>query len=242
MRNIKLLLEYDGTNYVGWQRQDNGRSIQGEIESVAQKILQEKVSIIGAGRTDAGVHARGQVANFRTETKLTNEQVKGGLNGLLPEDIAVLSVEEVQLDFHARFSAKERHYSYLISLLPTALDRNFSWQLAYSLDVNLLDKCAKHILGVQDFESFCRAHSDVKHYNCHIKSSSWTKTENKLLYEIQADRFLYGMVRALVGTMIDVARSYITFDEFQTILEKKNRTEAGMAAPAKGLVLEKVVY
>ncbi len=242
MRNIKLLVEYDGTNYVGWQRQDNGLSIQGEIESAAEQVLQEKANVIGAGRTDAGVHARGQTANFRTETKLTIEQIKGGLNGLLPKDIVVLSAEEVPLDFHARFSAKERHYSYVISLQPNAIERNFAWQLSYSLDGKVLHRCAEDLLGTHDFESFCKAQADVDHYKCDVTLSSWSIANDKLRYEIHANRFLHGMVRALVGTMIDVARGFTTLDDFRVILEKKDRTAAGMAAPAKGLVLEKVIY
>src|SRR5713226_6362066 len=126
MRNIKLVLEYDGTSYVGWQRQANGKSIQGEIEDVLFKVLQEKVDLIGAGRTDAGVHARGQVANFRTDTKLDLEAIRGALNGLLPDDIILRELQEAPLDFHARFSAKERFYSYFITLKPSAFQMNYS--------------------------------------------------------------------------------------------------------------------
>ncbi|MBI4810457.1 MAG: tRNA pseudouridine synthase A, partial [Ignavibacteriales bacterium] len=153
MRNIKLLIEYDGRSYVGWQRQENGKSIQGEIESVLKNILQEEVNLIGAGRTDAGVHARGQVANFRTETKLDLHEIRSGLNGLLPDDIVIHEVEEVPIDFHARYSAKERYYSYLITKNPSALMRHFSWLVKYRLDVELMRQAVKVILGKHDFES-----------------------------------------------------------------------------------------
>jgi len=242
MRNIKLIVEYDGINYVGWQRQENGKSIQGEIESVLSQVLREKVNVIGAGRTDAGVHARGQVANFRTESNLDLSETKGGLNGLIPDDIVVHNVEEVPIDFHARYSAKERQYSYLITRVPSALIRNYSWLVKFPLDVELMQKAADTLIGKHDFESFCKANSDVDNYYCTATSASWHQEGSLLIFMINADRFLHGMVRALVGTMVDVGRGYTTFENFLKILEKKNRAEAGMSAPAKGLVLEKVIY
>ena len=242
MRNIKLLLEYDGTNYVGWQRQTNGKSIQGEIEDVLFKILQEKVNIIGAGRTDAGVHARGQVANFRTNTSLRLEDIQGALNALLADDIILRDLEEVALDFHARYGAKERSYSYLITLKPSAFLRHYSWQVKYLLDVNLMKRVATLIPGTHDFESFCKANSEVNDHRCTVTASCWSLDDSKLQYQIRANRFLHSMVRALVGTMVDVGRGYTTFDEFSRILEKKDRKEAGATAPAKGLVLESVIY
>jgi tRNA pseudouridine38-40 synthase len=242
MRNIKLVLEYDGTNYVGWQQQENGRSIQGEIKSVLEQILREHINLVGAGRTDAGVHARGQVANFRTESELEIGQIKGGLNGLLADDIVVRSVEEVPPDFHARYSAKKRVYIYQISFTPSALERHFYWHVKYSLDVDTMQRAARHIVGTHDFESFCKAETETNHYRCNVTLSTWTLNETKLNYEIHADRFLHGMVRSLVGTIVDVGRGYTTLQEFEDICGTKNRREAGMAAPARGLVLERVIY
>lgn len=242
MRNIKLIVEYEGTNYVGWQRQQNGISIQGEIESVLNRILGEEVNVIGAGRTDAGVHARGQTANFRTTINRSLDEIRNGLNGLLPEDIVIHEIEEVPLEFHARYSAKARYYSYLISREPIALLRNISWQLNYKLDIGLLEKSADRFLGEHDFESFCKANSDVDHHRCNIIESVWKVDGSLLRFNIAADRFLHGMVRALVGTMIDVARGHIPFETYLAIFEKKNRSEAGTAAPAKGLTLEKIIY
>jgi len=242
VRNIKLMFEYDGTNYVGWQRQENGRSIQGDLESALQQLLQETVNVIGAGRTDAGVHARGQVANFRTETQLDFKAIQGGLNALLPEDIVIHSVEEVPLEFHARYSAKERFYSYLITREPSALQRNYSWYVKYPLDIDAMKRTASVITGTHDFASFCKANADVEHHLCTVFTSCWQIDGSFLRYTISADRFLHGMVRALVGTMVNVGRGYTTLEEFMSLLEKKDRSEAGMAAPAKGLVLEKVVY
>ncbi|MDI6767216.1 MAG: tRNA pseudouridine(38-40) synthase TruA [Bacteroidota bacterium] len=242
MRNIKLLLEYDGTNYVGWQRQQNGRSIQGEIEIVLKQILQESVNVIGAGRTDAGVHARGQAANFRTETKLDLLEIKGGLNGLLPEDIVAHEIEEAGLEFHSRYSAKEREYSYRIALTPSALLRNFSWHVKYSLSIELMQHAANVLIGTHDFGSFCKANSDVDNHSCIVSVASWEINETFLRFVIRANRFLHGMVRALVGTIVDLGRGYISFDEYLKIFEMKNRSEAGMSVPAKGLILEKVFY
>jgi len=242
MRNLKLLIEYDGTNYVGWQRQDNGKSIQGEIESALHQILQEKVNVIGAGRTDAGVHARGQTANFKTETKLDLLSIKGGLNGLLAEDIVVHNVDEVPHDFHARYSAKERLYSYTITRNPSALLRNYSWYVKYSLDIDLMQHAASAITGKHDFESFCKANSDVDNHFCAVSYAIWQEESSLLRFTISADRFLHGMVRALVGTMVDIGRGYIPFDGLINILEKKNHSVAGMAAPARGLILEKITY
>jgi tRNA pseudouridine38-40 synthase len=242
MRNIKLTLEYDGTNYVGWQRQDNGISIQGEIEKILQQILQVQVSVIGAGRTDSGVHARGQTANFKTTSEMPIDKMLAALNGLLPEDIAVLHVEEVALDFHARYSAKERTYSYRIISKPSPLLRNYSWHCPYPVEISQMESIAQMILGEHDFTSFCKSEAEVNHHRCTVKESYWRRSNEVLEYWICADRFLHGMVRALVGTMVNVGRGYTTVEKFKQILERKNRSEAGMAAPAKGLVLERVMY
>ena len=242
MRNIKLLLEYEGTNYAGWQRQENGRTIQGEIESALAQILQEQVSVIGAGRTDAGVHARGQVANFPTETALDLGKIKGGLNSVLPEDIVIHKVEEAASDFHARYSAKERVYSYLISLEPAAMLRNYSWHVKFELDIDLMRQASSKIIGEHDFQSFCRAIAGIDHHRCIVSSTCWRLDGSNLQFTIAANRFLHGMVRALVGTMVDIGRGYTSLDEFTRILSASNRAEAGMSAPPKGLVLEKVVY
>ena len=242
MRNIKLLIEYDGKNYVGWQRQENGTSIQGTIESVLSQILQESVNVIGAGRTDSGVHARGQVANFRSGTALSVEQIRSGLNALLPEDIVIHHAENVAEDFHARYSAKSREYSYQITLEPSALLRNYAWFVKYRLDRSLMQQTASLLIGIHDFQSFCKTQADVDHYRCNVRQANWEEHGSRLYFHITGDRFLHGMVRALVGTMVDVGRGYTGFEDFKNILMKKDRTEAGMAAPAQGLVLENVIY
>jgi tRNA pseudouridine38-40 synthase len=242
MRNIKLLIEYDGTEFVGWQVQPNGRTVQEELEKTLMGLLQETVNVIGAGRTDSGVHARGQVANFRTQSTLDLHIIKRGLNGLLSKDIVVHNVEEVSENFHARYDAKERVYRYYISQQLTALNRKYCWYLHYKLDYNVMNECAKAILGEHNFQSFCIANSAVKHHCCIVHRAQWIQQNQMLIFDIAANRFLHGMVRALVGTMVDVGRNFLTIDDFHAIMAANNRTAARASAPPRGLFLEQVNY
>ena len=242
MRNVKLLIEYEGTNYAGWQRQDNAATVQGEIGSVLSRVLQESVSLIGAGRTDAGVHARGQVANFRTVNPLPCAAIGRALNGLLPGDIALRAVDEVPGDFHARYSARERCYSYTITREPSAILRNFSWHVGYPLDTDLMKETAAGLTGTRDFGSFCKGQSEVDGTVCTVYDASWKPEGSRLVFLIRANRFVHGMVRALVGTMVDIGRGATTPGEFQSILVKSDRKEGGANAPARGLMLESVGY
>ncbi|MBI3586919.1 MAG: tRNA pseudouridine(38-40) synthase TruA [Ignavibacteriales bacterium] len=243
MRNIKLTIEYDGTNYVGWQVQPNGPSVQAEVEKALRQILQEDIHINGAGRTDSGVHARGQVANFLTAHTFENKPLCKSLNGILPSDIAVLSAEDVPESFHARYSAQAREYLYCLALQPTALWRNYSWYVGgYTLDKALMNFCTDSILGEHDFASFCKSEAEVDHYRCVIHSAQWQVIESQMIFRISANRFLHGMVRALVGTMVEVGRGYRPLEDFRKILDAKDRKAAGMAAPAKGLFLERITY
>jgi tRNA pseudouridine38-40 synthase len=242
MRNIKLVLEYDGTDFVGWQSQTNGRNVQDEITKVLDQVLQEPITLIGAGRTDSGVHARGQVANFRTNSSLGISSVLAALNGTLPEDIYIHSAEEVEEKFHSRFDAKERVYRYYIALKPTAIGRQYQWYVKYDLHIDVMNQVAEQILGEHDFESFTKAEALVPHHRCTIIKSEWTKTPSMLVYEVRANRFLHGMVRALVGTMVDIGRGYIPASQFQDIMAAKDRRKAGMAVPPAGLFLEEISY
>jgi len=243
MGTIKLTLEYDGTNYVGWQAQPNGPSVQSELEKALGQILQQAVSTVAAGRTDAGVHARGQVACFRITSPIQVPLLAKGLNAVLPRDIVVLSADEVPDDFHARYGARARTYRYYLSLRPTAIDRNYSWYVGgYQLDRKLLSDCAAIILGEHDFTSFCKTDTSLDDFRCTVEKSVWTETPSTLVYEIRANRFLYGMVRALVGTMVEIARGLRDFAAFPEILAARDRTKAGQAAPAKGLFLEQITY
>jgi tRNA pseudouridine38-40 synthase len=242
MRTLKLVIEYDGTGFVGWQTQANGRSVQEEIEKVLSGVLQEPVSVMGAGRTDSGVHARGQVGSLATASTMSAASIRAALNGLLPEDIYIAGVEEVPEGFHARYSARERFYRYFISLTPSAINRRYEWFVKYDLHVPAMNRVAASILGEHDFESFCKYAAEVDHYRCTLLGSRWIESPGKLTYEIRGNRFLHGMVRALVGTMVDIGRGYTPEDRFQAIMDAHDRRKAGMAAPPHGLFLEEVVY
>lgn len=243
MENIKLLIEYDGTNYVGWQVQPNGPSVQAELEKALGQILQQPAVTVGAGRTDAGVHARGQVVSFNISKSVQLPQLLKSLNALLPEDMVAISIESVPRDFHARYSALSRVYRYYLSFRPTAIQRNYCWYVGgYDIDRKMLEACASLVIGEWDFSSFCKRDTNVDHFRCTVEKSEWTQNGSGIVYEIRANRFLYGMVRALVGTMVEVARGHREYKEFSEILIAKDRTRAGMAAPARGLFLEGVVY
>lgn len=242
-RTIKLILEYDGTDFVGWQYQKNGRSVQEVIENGLLQILREQTRIVGAGRTDSGVHAKGQVASFRTESSLNCAQIMRGLNGVLPVDAVVRGVAQVSDDFNARYSARSRRYQYTIRSTATALLRKYCWVLGYRLDLNLMNKCASTILGKHDFASFCKTESEVNDYLCTVYRAGWFKeTDSRMVFDIEADRFLHGMVRTLVGTMVEIGRGYRRIEEFQQIMDARDRRRAGMAAPAQGLFLTEVEY
>lgn len=242
MRNIRLTLEYDGTNFCGWQLQPKVRTVQGELESSLKKLLQEKVRIIGSGRTDVGVHALGQVANFHTKSQLSPDSIHKGLNSLLPEDVIVLKTEEVPLEFHARFDAKKRMYRYVISRRKRAIGRFYCWYVDYDLDLVQMQRASELLIGERDFKSFCQADVEVKHYKCKVESTSWREKAEELIFEITANRFLHGMVRTIVGTLIDVGWGKISPLAFEKIIEARDRRAAGRTAPAKGLFLVRVWY
>ncbi len=242
MRNIKLVIEYDGTDFVGWQRQPNGRSIQEAIEKTLANLLQEEVNVIGSGRTDSGVHARGQVANFRCNSKMNVGQFQKSFSALLPEDICIHEATDVDFNFHARYAAKSREYSYSITTKYSALRRRYSWFVKYNIDKTILDDCANIVLGIHDFEGFCKLDAGNEHFLSNVVRSEWKYENTNLIYEIEANRFLYGMVRGLVGTMVDVARGYRSLDDFRRVLIEKVRAKAGTLAPPHGLTLENVKY
>jgi tRNA pseudouridine38-40 synthase len=242
MPTIKLTLEYDGTDYVGWQFQTNGRSIQEEVEKAIKQILQVDLRITGAGRTDAGVHARGQIASFYTDKEVEIGTLAKSLSAVLPHSIVVREAAEAPLDFNARYDAKKRRYSYSIIQEPTAIQRNYCWQVFHELDIDLMQKCAQVIIGEHGFRAFCKVEDDLHQHRCTIEMAEWIEISQLIIFEITANRFLHGMVRALVGTMVNVGRGHTKFDDFSKVLESKDRSDAGMSAPAKGLILEEIYY
>ncbi|MBN2366007.1 MAG: tRNA pseudouridine(38-40) synthase TruA [Calditrichaeota bacterium] len=241
-RNIKIVIEYDGTRYHGWQSQINARTIQDALEQAIFKLTQEQVKVHGAGRTDAGVHARGQVANFRLMKNLPAHKILMGLNNYLPEDIVIKSAETVPDKFHARFDAKKRIYQYFIIPQKTAVHRRYCWQFFHKMDISVLTDLAVKVTGKHDFSSFARLETQTDNNICNVTESVWKNDHEFLIYRIAANRFLHGMVRALVGTMTDVARGRFAVRDFEEIFQSLDRNRAGTTAPARGLFLEQVIY
>jgi tRNA pseudouridine38-40 synthase len=264
MPNFKIILEYDGTNYAGWQAQKSKLpTIQETIEKALRKILREKINLIASGRTDAGVHALAQVANFKSDSKVPLEKLQRSLNGLLPADISVTKIEDADNGFHSRFSAKSKTYRYAILNRPcrSAFLREGAYFYPYPLDLKLMQKEARALLGKQDFKSFCASASSVKDTVRTIKKivikrdvqSSVFRVQcsefsvrgpqrGLIIIDIEADGFLYNMVRNIVGTLIEIGRGKFPAGSMIRILRSKNRKFAGPTAPARGLVLLKVKY
>jgi tRNA pseudouridine38-40 synthase len=244
MHTLKLILEYDGTDFSGWQIQPGRRTVQGELERTLAKLLGEKVAVIGSGRTDAGVHARGQVASFKTSSQRSPEVILRALNAGGTRDIAVREVVELgeNSDFHARFSAKSRVYEYRISKGRSPLRRRSAWEVTYPLNPAGMKQAAKCLVGKHDFTSFSSAKAEVKTRVCIVKEAGWHEEGEDLVFGIKADRFLQAMVRSLVGTMVDIGRGRFKPTEMRRILVARDRSLAGKTAPAHGLCLMQVNY
>ena len=239
-----ITLSYDGTRYHGWQVQPNGPSVQEKLQWALSTILRQDILVTGAGRTDAGVHARMMVAHFDVETMVYELQdLTYKLNRLLPQDIAIQKMEPVSDEMHARFSATSRTYHYYIHTVKDPFLRAYSCELHYPLDFQLMNEAAAILMTYEDFGAFCKAHADVKTTLCHITAAQWHQTSPSSWYfEITANRFLRNMVRAVVGTLIDVGRGRLSLDDFRKVIEGKRRTEAGESMPANALFLEEVKY
>ncbi|MCX7694327.1 MAG: tRNA pseudouridine(38-40) synthase TruA [Caloramator sp.] len=244
MKNIKIIIEYDGTNYVGWQKQKNGLSISEVIEGAIYKVTKQNVELIGSGRTDAGVHARGQVANFLIDTKIQPERLKDAINSKLPSDITIIQSAEVDREFHSRYNSKGKWYSYTIfnRLEPSPFYNKYAAHIRYSLDLEKMKSAAKYLIGTHDFAAFKSEGSSVKTTVRTIYSIDIIKDGDIIRLDFKGDGFLYNMVRIITGTLIDVGRGRISTNDIPKILEAKNRSLAGFTAPACGLCLEKVYY
>lgn len=237
-----LQCSFKGTNYHGWQIQPNAISVQEVLENCLSTMLREKISVTGAGRTDTGVHASFYILHFDTVNDGLNGNFIYKLNSFLPEDIAVQKLWKVTQDAHARFSAVSRTYQYFISTEKNPFETEFRAKYLKNLDLDKMNAASKILFEYNDFTSFSRLHTDVKTNNCIIKLAEWRHEKGHIVFTIQADRFLRNMVRAIVGTLLEIGQGKLTVEEFRKIIESKNRGAAGASAPAQGLFLVDIEY
>ena len=246
MPNVCLTISYDGTNYAGWQIQKNAKTIQSEIEKALKKILKEKVRVIASGRTDAGVHAKGQIANFKTNRNFHLKNLTSALNKNLPKDISITKAKKVSSKFHSQYDAKSKLYRYTIlnSNTDDPFMRPYYLKVRYELDFPLMREEAKTLVGKHDFKSFQAksSTSPIKNTVRTIKKLTLRKEKDFVIIDIEANGFLHHMVRNIVGSLIEIGRGYLTKGSLKKILISKNRKKAGPTASAKGLMLIKVTY
>jgi len=244
-KNFKITIEYDGTSYHGWQRQKTDRTIQEEIEKAVLTITGQQVSLTGSGRTDAGVHAYAQVANFKCETNLGPQDLFRGLNSLTADDIVIKGCEEVDASFHARYDVKSKIYVYKVKNRPdpAAIGRQYAWHIRNALNLDAMRAASDHLIGIHDFKAFEGAGSPRAHTTRSVfKARLVEAPDGYLAFEIEADGFLRFMVRNIVGTLVDVGLGKISPADFKGILESKDRDQAGATAPAHGLFLKNINY
>ena len=238
-----ITLSYDGTRYHGWQIQPNGDSVQQRLQEALSTLLRKPVEVVGAGRTDTGVHARMMVAHFDWEETIDGKQLAYKLNKLLPGDIAVKEVRQVEDDMHARFSATSRTYHYFIHTRKDPFLQAYSWQIPFALDFEKMNEAAKVLLEYKDFTSFSKVNTDTKTNLCDLKEAFWEEVEpGQWRFTITANRFLRNMVRAIVGTLVEVGRGRISIEEMRHIIEAKDRCQAGESVPGKALFLVDIKY
>lgn len=243
MKRYFIHLAYNGANYCGWQIQPQSPSVQGELERCLSLKLGRPVNITGCGRTDTGVHARSFYAHFDFEGQIVDcKDLSCRLNVFLPPDIVIFRIWEVAPDFHARFDAVSRTYHYQISRSKNPFHQNDAFPYFGSLDVGKMQQAADLLFGYTDFTSFSKLHTQVKTNNCKIMEAKWLEQDGLLVFRIKADRFLRNMVRAIVGTLLEVGKGKMTLEDFQKVIETKNRCSAGESVPAQGLFLQEVEY
>lgn len=243
MNRYFIYLAYNGTNYCGWQNQPNGTAIQEMIENALSTLLRVSVPIVGAGRTDAGVHARQMAAHFDSESGISDlPQLTERLNRILPKDIVIYRIVPVIPEAHARFDAMSRLYRYYITTQKDPFMYPYKYKIHGDLNVEMMNRCANVLFEYEDFTSFSKLHTDVKTNNCIIMKAGWTINENDYIFTIQANRFLRNMVRAIVGTLLDAGREKIDETGMRRIIEAKDRSAAGLSVPGNALFLEEIEY
>lgn len=245
MRNIKLTIEYDGRRYSGWQRLgDSDKTIQGKIETTIEKMIEEKIEIIGSGRTDSGAHARGQVANFKTESAMSLLEMQDYLNYYLPKDIVIKEIEEVPERFHARYNAKEKQYSYYVwnHRVPSVFDHHHSYHYVEKLDLDRLNEACEKLVGTHDFLGFSSLKKSKKSTTRTIESITIEEEDGMLRFIFVGNGFLYNMVRIIMGTLLEIGDGTLEVSVIDDIFERKVRRDAGKTVPAQGLFLDSVTY
>lgn len=236
-------LAYNGAPFHGWQRQPNAGSVQETIEKALSMVLRQEVAVTGAGRTDTGVNARCMYAHFDVDSPIADaRRLVASVNSIVGRDIAVYSIIPVAADAHARFDATSRTYKYFINKRKSPFDYHFAWTPPFALDVEAMNEAAGRLFRYSDFTSFSKLHTDAKTNICRIDHARWEDTGEQLVFTITADRFLRNMVRAVVGTLVEVGRGKITADDFCAIIEKKDRCEAGTSVPGNALFLWDITY
>lgn len=237
-----IQLSYNGSAYHGWQIQPNAVTVQETIQDALSKLLNTNISITGAGRTDTGVHAFQMFAHFDVDETFDTENLTFKLNSFLPKDIAIQSIFQVNADAHTRFHAIKRSYDYKISLKKNVFLFDYTHYVHQKLDVDKMNEAANILLEYTNFQCFSKSNTDVKTYNCKIEQAQWKQEGNLLIFTISADRFLRNMVRAIVGTLLNIGLSKIAVSDMHKILASKDRSEAGFSVPSKGLYLTEVLY
>lgn len=238
-----VCLSYDGGNYVGWQRQANGNTVQQELEEKLSLVLKQNITIIGAGRTDTGVHAKNYIVHLDLDYKIVNcNDLMHKLNSFLNKDIAIHWIKPVAKDAHARFSAISRTYEYHITQEKDPFKRKYSLPVYYPLNLKAMQDASKILMEYSDFESFSKVKTDVNNFNCSISESYWKKVDNQLIYTIKANRFLRNMVRAIVGTLLEVGKEKTSLELFRKVIASQNRSMAGKSVDGKALFLVNIEY
>ena len=238
-----ITFSYDGTAYHGWQIQPHSVTVQEELQKALSTLMRKPMEVVGAGRTDTGVHARKMIAHFDTDTEVDCPQLVYKLNKLLPKDIAVQQVEQVADDMHARFSAKSRTYHYYVHLDKNPFLRSYSWQVYGNPDFELMNRAARVLMEYKDFTSFSKVNTDTKTNDCTITEARWDRVgEDQWRFTVTANRFLRNMVRAIVGTLMEVGRGRMTIEQLRSVIEAKDRCRAGDSVPGNALFLVEVLY
>lgn len=233
---------YNGKAYHGWQNQPNAISVQQVLEGALSKLLRAKITVMGAGRTDAGVHASQMFAHFEVDEEFEIDSILFKLNCFLPKDIAIHEIFQVHDKAHARFNALSRTYNYRIATKKNVFATDFAYHIFFPLNMDLMNEACKVLFEYNDFQCFSKSNTDVKTYHCHIKEAYWESVGDELIFTITADRFLRNMVRAIVGTMVEIGQGKLQVEKLHDIIKSKDRSEAGFSVPANGLYLTKIVY